>query len=256
MCVCVYGCVLGVWGSELCLRLTPGATQVCLMLQNGLPSLSQPPLDVSAVSEAELRGAYYKRAKLLHPDIAGEELWPSQGPFPRALACQASHADFRRLQEEQHHVATIRCPKSLDFRNKSGQACVWEGRGLEAGFGRIMRWCHFPPLQAACAVVDDSPSKVLTRTCVGVQTNQPINWKYAATTSWAQKLNVCQLANSQTLGKRSAVALDKAARSQPGGSWSRDTAVCLWLQDYDEASQLMQASSEQTRQQILVSTQR
>ncbi|CAE7437256.1 unnamed protein product [Symbiodinium sp. CCMP2592] len=47
-------------------------------------------------TQAELRGAYYKRAKLLHPDIAGE----------------ASQADFRRLREDD---GSLRGEKALNL---------------------------------------------------------------------------------------------------------------------------------------------
>ncbi|CAE7575975.1 unnamed protein product [Symbiodinium natans] len=45
----------------------------------------------SGATQAELRSAYYKRAKLLHPDIAGE----------------ASHADFRRLREDYDEATKL-----------------------------------------------------------------------------------------------------------------------------------------------------
>lgn len=44
-----------------------------------------------SASQAELRRAYYKRAKLLHPDIAGE----------------ASEADFKRLREDYDEATEL-----------------------------------------------------------------------------------------------------------------------------------------------------
>ncbi|CAJ1327144.1 unnamed protein product [Effrenium voratum] len=44
-----------------------------------------------ATSQADLRRAYYKRAKLLHPDIAGE----------------ASEADFKRLRQDYEEASTL-----------------------------------------------------------------------------------------------------------------------------------------------------
>eukprot|EP00931_Biecheleriopsis_adriatica_P005019 TRINITY_DN106592_c0_g1_i1.p1 TRINITY_DN106592_c0_g1~~TRINITY_DN106592_c0_g1_i1.p1 ORF type:complete len:207 (-),score=41.23 TRINITY_DN106592_c0_g1_i1:14-634(-) len=44
-----------------------------------------------AATQAELRRAYYKRAKLLHPDIAGE----------------ASEADFKRLREDYDEATKL-----------------------------------------------------------------------------------------------------------------------------------------------------
>ncbi|CAE7328779.1 unnamed protein product [Symbiodinium sp. CCMP2456] len=67
-----------------------------------------------AMMTAELRGAYYKRAKLLHPDIAGE----------------ASQADFRRLREDYDEATTLLQSARADSSHGGGDSeSSWDAGG-------------------------------------------------------------------------------------------------------------------------------
>ena len=140
-------------GSELCLRLTPGATQACLMLQNSLPSLKQPPLTVSVFQRPSYAGPTTSARSCFTQTLLARSFGQAKGRFPELWPLWPVRHPTQTFGGFERSSIMLRPFVALKvWISEINQVKHMSGRvaGLEAG----LRCCHFPPphpLQAACA---------------------------------------------------------------------------------------------------------